>query len=71
MVESHEIGHPARGYYIAHQHHSLDTPANQLPATTDTFNTSDTIDTFNTSGTTDSPTQQQDYPSTFLPPQFL
>jgi hypothetical protein len=40
MVEAHEIGHPARGYYIAHQHHSLDTP----PATTDTIDTTNTTD---------------------------
>ncbi len=42
MVESHEIGHPARGYYIAHQHHSLDTPNPHPPATTNTFDTFDT-----------------------------
>lgn len=58
MVEAHEIGHPARGYYIAHQHHSLDTPYNEPPATTDTF---DTIDTTNT---TASPTRPHDTPST-------
>src|SRR5579859_590341 len=42
MVEAHEIGHPARGYYIAHQHHSLDTPNYPPPATTDTIDTANT-----------------------------
>ena len=42
MVEAHEISHPARGYYIAHQHHSLDTINNQPSPTTNTINTTDT-----------------------------
>ena len=62
MVEAHEIGHPARGYYIAHQHHTLNTPNQQLTATTDT---TDTIDTNN------SPTHQPENPSTIPPPYSL
>ena len=66
MVESREIGHPARGYYIAHQHHSLDTPATHHPPAT-----SETINTFDTTATPGSLHPQHDYPSAILPPQSL
>ncbi|HLX56441.1 MAG TPA: AAA family ATPase [Ktedonobacteraceae bacterium] len=39
MLEAHEIAHPARGYYTAHQHHSLDTPTHPSPPTIDTTET--------------------------------
>lgn len=59
MVEAHEIGHPARGYYIAHQHNTLNTPGHQPLNTTDTI---DTIDTNNF------PTHQPENPSNIPPP---
>ena len=42
MVEAREIAHPARGYYIAHQHHSLDTITTPPSPTTNTTDTTDT-----------------------------